>query len=159
MSYWKWKTEKLKGKWIKIILWFRFFMEKLFSGTKFICIGKEWFCNFPDCHPLLPCCPSPTVLSGGFQQTHTGSLGHNGIKSCRTGRFGDQFPTSQVVLFGSIHITFSVFYVEKTSWYCRGREHDKTSDYTSITFIAARAGSRTQMIDNAMVLFNNEVDA
>lgn len=92
----------------------------------------------------------------GFSVAHKpGALETMALETCSRGRLSNQFSTFQVVLFGSIHINFSLFYVKKASRQYRGRESNKTSDYTSITFIAARAGSRTEMIDKAMVLFNN----
>ena len=51
-----------------LFLIFKFSRKKIFSDTKFACIGKERFCNFQNCHPFLCCCSSPTILSGDFQQ-------------------------------------------------------------------------------------------
>lgn len=67
MSYWKWELKKQKRN-QRYSLIFKFSGKKIFSGTKFACIGKERFCNFQNCHPFLCCFSSPTTLSGDFQQ-------------------------------------------------------------------------------------------
>lgn len=141
----------------KLFFDFRFSRKNYFQVLSLCASGGSDFviCRLSSFVTLL--CFTYHALWGFAADRTPGTLDTIALKSCRTGRLGNQFPTFQVVLFGCIHINFSVFYVKKASRQCRGRESNRTSDYTSITFIAARAGSRTQMIDKAMVLFNNWV--
>lgn len=68
---------------------------------------KEWFCNFPNCHPLLHYCPSATRLLGGHWQIPHREHCLQWCWSCVVQEgWRINSPTYQVVWLASLTLTF-----------------------------------------------------